>query len=73
MSSGHRQNDQNRCTADEAFEVLRSISQNRHVELRDIALEMIVVVGGRPPASSPAAHDRSLDNRAAAAVGLGVA
>ncbi len=72
MSSGHRQNDQNRCTADEAFEVLRSISQNRHVELRDIALEMIVV-GGRPPASSPASHDRSLDNRAAAAVGLGVA
>ncbi len=28
---------QNRCTADEAFEVLRSLSQNRHVESCDIA------------------------------------
>jgi GAF domain-containing protein len=41
---------QNRCTADEAFEVLRTISQNRNVKLRDIAAEMIRAVSGRPPA-----------------------
>jgi GAF domain-containing protein len=40
---------QNRCTADEAFEVLRTISQNRNVKLRDIAAEMITAVSGRPP------------------------
>ncbi len=64
---------QNRCAADEAFEVLRSLSQNRHVGLCDIAPEMISAVGGRPPASSPTSHDRSLDGRRCAAVGLGVA
>ena len=40
---------QNRCTADEAFEVLRSISQNRNVKLRDIAADMVTAVSGQPP------------------------
>jgi hypothetical protein len=48
---------QNRCTADEAFEVLRSISQNRNIKLRDIAADMITAVSGRPPGTPPASPD----------------
>jgi GAF domain-containing protein len=44
---------QNRCTADQAFEVLRTISQNRNVKLRDIAAEMVTGVSGQPPATEP--------------------
>jgi GAF domain-containing protein len=44
---------QNRCTADEAFEMLRTISQNRNVKLRDIAAEIITAVSGQPPATEP--------------------
>jgi putative methionine-R-sulfoxide reductase with GAF domain len=44
---------QNGCTADEAFDVLRTISQNRNIKLRDIAAEMITAVSGRPPADNP--------------------
>jgi GAF domain-containing protein len=40
---------QNRCTTDEAFEVLGSISQNRNVKLRDIAADMVTSIGGQPP------------------------
>jgi GAF domain-containing protein len=42
---------QNRCTVDEAFEMLRTISQNRNVELREVAAEIITAVSGHPPAS----------------------
>jgi hypothetical protein len=34
---------QNRCTADEAFEVLRSIWQNRNVKFRDIVADMATI------------------------------
>jgi GAF domain-containing protein len=44
---------QNRCTADEAFELLRRASQNRNVKLRDIAAEMVTAVSGQPPADGP--------------------
>ena len=40
---------QNRCTADEAFGVLRTISQNRNVKLNLIAAEIVTTVSGRPP------------------------
>ena len=43
---------QQRCTADEAFEVLRTISQNRNVKLRDIATDMVTAVSG-PPDNTP--------------------
>jgi GAF domain-containing protein len=43
----------NRCTADEAFDVLRAISQNRNIKLRDIAADMITAVSGRPPIDTP--------------------
>jgi GAF domain-containing protein len=44
---------QKRCTADEAFDLLRTISQNRNIKLHDIAAEMIRAVSGRPPAEEP--------------------
>src|SRR4051794_14929946 len=44
---------QNRCTADEAFDVLRTISQNRNIKLRDIAADMIAAVSGQPPSDTP--------------------
>jgi AmiR/NasT family two-component response regulator len=40
---------QNRCTADEAFDILRTISQNCNVKLRDVAAEIITEVSGQPP------------------------
>ncbi|MGH3613025.1 MAG: GAF and ANTAR domain-containing protein [Pseudonocardia sp.] len=40
---------QTRCTADQAFDTLRTISQNRNVKLREIAEEMIAAVSGQPP------------------------
>jgi hypothetical protein len=42
---------QNRCTADEAFDTLRTISQNRNVKLSDVAAQVITAVSGQPPAS----------------------
>jgi GAF domain-containing protein len=44
---------QNRCTADEAFGMLRTISQNRNTKLRDIAAEIVAAVSGHPPADAP--------------------
>jgi GAF domain-containing protein len=44
---------QNRCSAGVAFELLRSISQNRNVKLRDVAVEMVTAVGGEPPDDKP--------------------
>jgi GAF domain-containing protein len=44
---------QQRCTADEAFEVLRTISQNRNIKLRDIATDMVTAVSGQPPDNTP--------------------
>ncbi|HEY0816621.1 MAG TPA: GAF and ANTAR domain-containing protein [Pseudonocardia sp.] len=43
---------QNRCTADEAFEILRATSQNRNVKLRDIAVALVVAVSGQSPPST---------------------
>jgi GAF domain-containing protein len=37
---------QNRCSADEAFNILRTTSQNRNVKLRDIATAMVAAVDG---------------------------
>ena len=44
---------QNGCSAAEAFDVLRAISQTRNVKLHQIAGEIIATVSGRPPASAP--------------------
>jgi GAF domain-containing protein len=47
---------QNRCSADEAFEILRTTSQNRNVKLRDIASAMIAAVSGHAPPSDGRFH-----------------
>jgi ANTAR domain len=44
---------QNRCIPDEAFEVLRTASQNRNVKLRDIATEIVTSVSGQRPTDKP--------------------
>jgi GAF domain-containing protein len=40
---------QRRCSADEAFGVLRGASQNRNVKLRDVAAEVLAAVSGQRP------------------------
>jgi GAF domain-containing protein len=42
---------QNRCSADAAFGILRTTSQNRNVKLRDIATAMVTAVSGHAPPS----------------------
>jgi AmiR/NasT family two-component response regulator len=49
---------QNRCTADEAFAILRSASQHRNVKLRDLAASMIENVTGKPPVAPHAFVER---------------
>jgi GAF domain-containing protein len=41
-----------RCTADAAFDILRSASQHRNIKLRDLCAELITDLTGRPPATS---------------------
>ncbi len=40
---------QQRCTADDAFDLLRTHSQNRNVKVRDVAHEIITRVSGQEP------------------------
>lgn len=47
---------QNRCTADEAFEILRAASSHRNIKLRDIAHDIITRVSGKPPQTRPPFH-----------------
>jgi GAF domain-containing protein len=42
---------QQRCTPDQAFDVLRTASQHRNIKLRDLCAELIAGITGRPPAS----------------------
>jgi GAF domain-containing protein len=44
---------QNRCTADEAFDILRAASSHRNVKLRDVAHDIVTRVSGQPPKPSP--------------------
>jgi GAF domain-containing protein len=44
---------QNRCTPEEAFDVLRSASQNRNVKLRTMAAEIVQAVSGCSPLDDP--------------------
>jgi AmiR/NasT family two-component response regulator len=39
---------QNRCTADETLDILRSASSHRNIKLRDVAHDIITPVGGGP-------------------------
>lgn len=49
---------QQRCTDTEAFATLRSASQNRNRKLRDIAIDIVTSVGGRPPDAVPFTDSR---------------
>ncbi|GAB2756310.1 GAF and ANTAR domain-containing protein [Streptomyces bullii] len=42
---------QQRCTADEAFTILRKASQHRNVKLRDLCARLITDISGSPPGS----------------------
>jgi GAF domain-containing protein len=44
---------QQRCTADEAFALLRAQSQNNNRKLRDVAGDLITNVSGQPPHNGP--------------------
>ncbi len=41
-----------RCTADEAFEMLRTVSQNSNVKLHDVAAGMVAAVSGQPASNT---------------------
>jgi hypothetical protein len=41
---------ESRCSADQAFEVLKRASNNRRMKLRDLAAEIVTRVSGHPPA-----------------------
>jgi AmiR/NasT family two-component response regulator len=41
------------CSADEAFAVLREISQTGNVKLREVATRLISVTTGQPPRADP--------------------
>lgn len=45
---------QQRCTASEAFELLRRASQRRNRKLREVAADLVTAVTGRPPEAPPA-------------------
>lgn len=40
---------QRRCTAEKAFDILRSASQHRNIKLRDLCTELITNLTGQPP------------------------
>ena len=40
---------QQRCTAEEAFDLLRAHSQNSQRKIRDLAASLITRVSGQPP------------------------
>ena len=44
---------QERCTSAQAFDILRSSSQNRNVKLRDVARQIVISVSGEPPQPGP--------------------
>ena len=44
---------QQRCTAAEAFAVIRSASQNRNLKIREIAEQIITSITGQPPQEPP--------------------
>jgi GAF domain-containing protein len=50
---------QQRCTSDEAFDILRRASQRRNVKLRDVAAGIVMGISGQPP-RRPSFRDRSL-------------
>jgi GAF domain-containing protein len=50
---------QNRCSAEDAFAILRTASQHRNTKLRDVAVAIIEGVTGQPASPPPAFRDSS--------------
>ena len=48
---------QERCPQDKAFALLRSVSQNTNVKLRDLAAAIVTRVSGEPPQPSAPFED----------------
>ncbi|MDN3294006.1 GAF and ANTAR domain-containing protein [Streptomyces ficellus] len=48
---------QQRCTADEAFAILRTASQHRNIKLRDLCADLLAGLSGEPP-TEPKLHPR---------------
>ncbi len=44
---------QQRCTAVEAFAIMRSASQNRNIKVREIAEQIVTSITGQPPQAPP--------------------
>ncbi|HEU5392937.1 MAG TPA: ANTAR domain-containing protein [Streptosporangiaceae bacterium] len=44
---------QQRCTAADAFAILRTASQNRNIKLRQVAGQIVTGITGRPPQPPP--------------------
>jgi AmiR/NasT family two-component response regulator len=44
---------QQRCTATDAFVIVRTASQNRNVKLRQVAEQIVIGITGRPPPPPP--------------------
>jgi hypothetical protein len=44
---------QRRCSADEAFGVLREVSQTTNIKLREVAVRLVTVTSGQPPRPEP--------------------
>jgi hypothetical protein len=42
-----------RCSADEAFAVLREVSQTGNIKLREVATRLITATTGQPPRTEP--------------------
>ncbi len=47
---------QNRCTATDAFEILRRASHHRNIKLRSVAHEIVTRIGGEPPDPGSTLH-----------------
>ncbi|MFK4145208.1 GAF and ANTAR domain-containing protein [Streptomyces sp. NPDC004065] len=49
---------QRRCTAEEAFDLLRRLSQEANLKLRDVCTRLLTELAGRPPAPRPPLRPR---------------
>ncbi|MFE9023740.1 ANTAR domain-containing protein [Streptomyces sp. NPDC007808] len=44
---------QQQCTAEQAFDLLRRLSQPTNLKLRDVCTRLLTDIAGRPPVPSP--------------------
>ncbi|MEU9096774.1 GAF and ANTAR domain-containing protein [Streptomyces sp. NPDC048361] len=49
---------QQRCTAEEAFAILRTASQHRNIKLRDLCTDLLTNITGAPPPDGETLHPR---------------